>query len=65
MITSMIFMTIYFVKQGLNAIDRATEPEDDEYNEENDIYYPEMDYDEAVQWYIVQRDKEDKEIHFD
>jgi hypothetical protein len=67
MITSMICMTIYFVRQGLNAINRATEPENDISEIENQIYetVEDMDYDQAVTWYVMQRAKEDSEVHCD
>ena len=67
MIISMAFMTIYFVRQGLDAINRATEPEDDILEIENKIYdtVEDIDYDEAVTWYVMQRAKEESEVHCD
>ena len=63
MISSMIYMIIYFTKQGLACFDS----DDDIIDQENEIYETTelMDYDEAVQWYIMQRDREEREVNFD
>lgn len=62
MITSMIYMTIYWVIPSFSKSD-----EEDLIDKENDIYETTeiMDYDEAVQWYIMHRDSNDDEIRFE
>tara|TARA_R110002020_G_scaffold151805_14_gene328937 strand:+ start:342 stop:563 length:222 start_codon:yes stop_codon:yes gene_type:complete len=62
MIASMIYMTIYWVIPSFSKSD-----EEDLMDKENDIYETTevMDYDEAVQWYIMHRDSNDDEIRFE
>ena len=65
MISSISGMIVYAINKGLNAIDRSTE---DTVEDENDVIETTeiMDYDDAVQWYIMQREQEgEREVNFD
>ena len=70
MISSLGAMIVYAITKGFEAINKATTEEltlEDMMNNENEINESTeiMDYDEAVQYYVMKCDEEEREVNLD